>query len=206
MSRGKWVTATPPRDCILRSFYTHLYNRSLRTGLAVVSSHAANVNLPVAPIHPRCRSRPQHLVRSGKKSQPKNLTGVTGKPLDQDASAERVRNQSLMHYKIWRSHRDKRLHVLCAEGAEAYTALSAAVRGTVAWMRRFGGCHRSTSLAFRGMLSQQDCAAVDTPRSYSSCRANKRTRSLNHSISVGQNNPTSFRSLGTPMCLVRCRW
>ena len=97
MSRGKWVTATPPRDCILRSFYTHLYNRSLRTGLAVISSHAANVNLPVAPIHPRCRSRPQHLVRSGKKSQPKNLTGVMGKPLDQGLYLQ----EALVEHEAW---------------------------------------------------------------------------------------------------------
>jgi predicted MarR family transcription regulator len=30
------------------TFYTRLYNRSLRTGLAVISPQAANANLPVA--------------------------------------------------------------------------------------------------------------------------------------------------------------
>ena len=39
------ITAKGLRTAI---FYTHLYNRSLRTGLAVISPHAVNVNLPVA--------------------------------------------------------------------------------------------------------------------------------------------------------------
>jgi len=30
------------------TFYTRIYNRSLRTGLAVISPQAANANLPVA--------------------------------------------------------------------------------------------------------------------------------------------------------------
>ena len=34
-----------------------------------------------------------------------------------------------MRYKVWRSNKDKRLHLLCAEGAEAFEALPAAVRG-----------------------------------------------------------------------------
>jgi len=29
-------------------FYTHLYNRSMRTGLAVISPHAVNANLTVS--------------------------------------------------------------------------------------------------------------------------------------------------------------
>ena len=42
---GHRITAKGLRTAI---FYTHLYNRSLRTGLAVISPHAVNVNLPVA--------------------------------------------------------------------------------------------------------------------------------------------------------------
>jgi hypothetical protein len=32
-----------------------------------------------------------------------------------------------VRYKVWRSNKDKRLHLLCAEGAEAFEALPAAV-------------------------------------------------------------------------------
>jgi len=39
------ITAKGLRTAI---FYTRLYNRSLRTGLAVISPDAANVNLPLA--------------------------------------------------------------------------------------------------------------------------------------------------------------
>jgi predicted MarR family transcription regulator len=39
------ITAKGLRTAI---FYTHLYNRSLRPGLAVISPDAVNVNLPVA--------------------------------------------------------------------------------------------------------------------------------------------------------------
>jgi len=33
-----------------------------------------------------------------------------------------------VRYKVWRSNKDKRLHLLCAEGAEAFETLPAAVR------------------------------------------------------------------------------
>jgi len=39
------VTAKGLRTAI---FYTHHYNRSMRTGLAVISPHAVNANLPVS--------------------------------------------------------------------------------------------------------------------------------------------------------------
>jgi hypothetical protein len=39
------ITAKGLRTAI---FYMHLYNRSMRTGLAVISPHAVNVNLPIA--------------------------------------------------------------------------------------------------------------------------------------------------------------
>jgi hypothetical protein len=34
-----------------------------------------------------------------------------------------------MRYKVWRSNKDKRLHLLCPEGVEAFEALPAVVRG-----------------------------------------------------------------------------
>jgi hypothetical protein len=33
-----------------------------------------------------------------------------------------------LRYKVWRSNKDKRLHILCAEGAEFFEALPAEVQ------------------------------------------------------------------------------
>ena len=74
------ITAKGLRTAI---FYTHLYNRAVRTGLAVISPHAVNETLPVTPIHPRCPKLPSTPGTIRKKSRPKNLTCVTGKPFDQ---------------------------------------------------------------------------------------------------------------------------
>jgi hypothetical protein len=34
----------------------------------------------------------------------------------------------VMRYKVWRSNKDKSLHLLCREGAEAFEALPSVVR------------------------------------------------------------------------------
>ena len=35
---------------------------------------------------------------------------------------------SAVHYKVWRSNKDKELHLICGEGPAAFNALTAAMR------------------------------------------------------------------------------
>jgi hypothetical protein len=38
-----------------------------------------------------------------------------------------------MRYKTWRSNKDKEVHLLCAEGADAFEALPPAIRNLGPW-------------------------------------------------------------------------
>jgi hypothetical protein len=60
-----------------------------------------------------------------------------------------------VRYKVWRSNKDKRLHLLCAEGAEAFEALPVAVRGMGPWTGGPEGAIDRLRLPFRVMLNQQ---------------------------------------------------
>jgi hypothetical protein len=62
------ITAKGLRTTI---FYMHVYNRSMRSGLAVISPHAVNVNLPLPDVPLKLPSKPGTIR---KKSWPKNLT------------------------------------------------------------------------------------------------------------------------------------
>src|SRR5262245_59796246 len=65
-----------------------------------------------------------------------------------------------MRYKVWRSHKDRRLHLLCAEGAEAFEALPGAVRGMGPWTGGPEGAIDRLRLPFRVMLNQQGFAVI----------------------------------------------
>ena len=66
-----------------------------------------------------------------------------------------------MRYKVWRSNKDKRLHLLCAEGAEAFEALPVAVRGMGPWTGGPEGAIDRLRLPFHHvMLSHQQCFTV----------------------------------------------
>jgi hypothetical protein len=65
-----------------------------------------------------------------------------------------------VRYKIWRSNKDKRLHLLCAEGAEAFEALPTAVRGMGPWTGGPEGAIDRLRLPFRVMLNQQGFTVV----------------------------------------------
>jgi hypothetical protein len=68
-----------------------------------------------------------------------------------------------VRYKVWRSNKDKRLHLLCAEGAEAFEALPAAVRGMGPWIAGPEGSIDRLRLPFRVMLNQQGFTVVYAP-------------------------------------------
>ena len=68
-----------------------------------------------------------------------------------------------VRYKVWRSNKDKRLHLLCAEGAEAFEALPAAVRGMGPWTGGPEGAIDRLRLPFRVMLTQQGFVVVYAP-------------------------------------------
>src|SRR5215467_10558433 len=65
-----------------------------------------------------------------------------------------------VRYKVWRSNKDKRLHLLCAEGAEAFEALPGAVRGMGPWTGGPEGAIDRLRLPFRVMLNQQGFSVI----------------------------------------------
>ena len=63
-SRKLTAIASPPRDCAPRIFYTRLYNRSLRTGLAIISPRGNQSRITNRQIHPGRGIRRQQVVRT----------------------------------------------------------------------------------------------------------------------------------------------
>jgi hypothetical protein len=59
-----------------------------------------------------------------------------------------------VRYKVWRSNKDKELHVLCAQGAEAFEASPSVMRITV---ERWVAPVKSTAHGFR--IAQCSCSA-----------------------------------------------
>jgi len=65
-----------------------------------------------------------------------------------------------MRYKCWRSRKDSSLHLLCAEGDEAFDALPDVVRHLGPWTGGAEGDVDRLRLAHRLMLTEQGFAVI----------------------------------------------
>jgi hypothetical protein len=65
-----------------------------------------------------------------------------------------------VRYKVWRSNKDKELHVLCGEGGEAFEALPAAIRALGPWTGSLEGEIHKLRLPLRSLLVEQGFAIV----------------------------------------------
>ena len=103
-----------------------------------------------------------------------------------------------VRYKVWRSNKDKRLHLLCAEAAEAFEALPAAVvRGMGPWTGGPEGAIDRLRLPFRVMLNQQGFAVMQPqldPRAVYTARS-KEMRNAGHVPQHG-----GLRQMTCPRC------
>src|SRR5215471_19100911 len=64
-----------------------------------------------------------------------------------------------LRYKVWRSNKDKELHLLCAEGVDAFEALPAAIRNLGPWTGSKDGEVDRLRLPYRAMLTEQGFTA-----------------------------------------------
>jgi hypothetical protein len=60
-----------------------------------------------------------------------------------------------VRYKVWRSNKDKELHLLCAEGDEAFNALPNAIRHLGPWTGSKEGDIERLRLPYRLLLGEQ---------------------------------------------------
>jgi hypothetical protein len=65
-----------------------------------------------------------------------------------------------MRYKCWRSNKDKEVHLICAEGSEAFEALPAAIRNLGPWTGSREGDVDRLRLPYRIMLGEQGFAVL----------------------------------------------
>ena len=65
-----------------------------------------------------------------------------------------------MRYKVWRSNKDKELHLLCAEGVDAFEALPTAIRNLGPWTGSKEGEVDRLRLPYRSMLTEQGFTIV----------------------------------------------
>jgi hypothetical protein len=65
-----------------------------------------------------------------------------------------------VRYKVWRSNKDKEVHLLCAEGGEAFEALPAAIRGLGPWTGSKEGDVGHLRLALRSLLIDQGFVVI----------------------------------------------
>ena len=68
-----------------------------------------------------------------------------------------------MRYKVWRSAKDKELHLLCAVGSEVFSALPTAIRHLGPWTGGAEGEINRLRLPYRSMLAEQDFAVIYAP-------------------------------------------
>ena len=68
-----------------------------------------------------------------------------------------------VRYKVWRSNKDKQLHLLCGEGADAINALPAAIRHLGPWTGGAEGDAQRLRLPYRSMLTEQGFAVIYAP-------------------------------------------
>jgi len=65
-----------------------------------------------------------------------------------------------VHYKVWRSNKDKELHLICGEGLAAFNALPAAMRHLGPWAGAHEGEVDRLRLPYRTMLAEQGFAII----------------------------------------------
>ena len=65
-----------------------------------------------------------------------------------------------MRYKVWRSNKDKELHLLCAEGVDAFEALPTAIRNLGPWTGSKEGEVHQLRLPYRSMLTEHGFTIV----------------------------------------------
>jgi hypothetical protein len=63
-------------------------------------------------------------------------------------------------YKVWRSNKDKSLHLLCAKGSEAFESLPIAIRNLGPWTGGAEGEVDRLRLPYRVMLAEQGFAVI----------------------------------------------
>ena len=68
-----------------------------------------------------------------------------------------------MRYKVWRSNKDKELHLLCAEGAGAFNALPTTIRQPGPWTGSKEGEVNRLRLPCRSVLTEQGFAVIYAP-------------------------------------------
>jgi hypothetical protein len=61
----------------------------------------------------------------------------------------------VMRYKCWRSNKDKEVHLICAEGSEAFEVLPAAIRGLGPWTGSREGEIAQLRLPYRLLITEQ---------------------------------------------------
>jgi len=59
-----------------------------------------------------------------------------------------------VRYKVWRSNKDKSLHLLCREGAESFEALPSVVRNMGPWSGGHDGEVDRLRLSYRSLLGE----------------------------------------------------
>jgi hypothetical protein len=88
-----------------------------------------------------------------------------------------------VRYKVWRSNKDKELHLLCAEGVDAFEALPTAIRNLGPWTGSKEGEVDRLRPPYRSMLTEQGFTIVyahisrlnlEAPRAHQCC-AGKRS-------------------------------
>jgi hypothetical protein len=65
-----------------------------------------------------------------------------------------------VRYKVWRSNKDKQLHLISAEGSEAFEALTAAIRNLGPWTGSKEGDLGHLRLPLRSLLVDQGFVIV----------------------------------------------
>jgi len=66
----------------------------------------------------------------------------------------------LVHYKIWRSNKDKSLHLLCGGGPAAFNVLPAAIRHLGPWTGGAEGDVNRLRLTYRVQLAEQGFVVI----------------------------------------------
>jgi hypothetical protein len=65
-----------------------------------------------------------------------------------------------MRYKVWRSRSDAELHVICAEGAEAFEALPVRIQHLGPWTGSKEGETKDLRLPYRLLIAEQGFVVV----------------------------------------------
>ena len=85
-----------------------------------------------------------------------------------------------MRYKVWRSNKDKELHLLCREGPEAFNALPAPVRHLGPWTGSREGDVDRLRLPLRVLLAEQGFVIIHQHLSKLELETPSVRRHINH--------------------------